>query len=511
MKNSIYLPVKPVKLLIFVVAFNAESTLVGVLSRIPKSITDNISLDTEILIIDDASTDNTFDKHSLYIHNSKILFLKNPVNLGYGGNQKLGYRYAIDNDFDIVALMHGDGQYAPEKLPDLLQPLLDNSADAVFGSRMLNLKDALNGGMPIYKFIGNIILTKIQNALIGTNLSEWHSGYRLYRTQSLKEIPFEYNSNYYDFDTDIIIQLHAVDKKIYEMPVPTFYGDEICHVNGISYALKILKSCLLFRIQSLGIFYQNKFDLEIDNNQYKPKFDFLSSHSMALAAVLPETKVLNLGSGPTELVEPFLKKNIELTVVDEFVSRELAESCAISYEESLDTFSFDKLDSDDNDTTYDVILALDVIEHLKNPERLLKNIRNSKKCISSKLILTTPNVVFLPLRIMFLLGYFNYGKRGILDRTHTRLFTFSSLKKILKDEGYKIIEIKGIPAPFPLALKNKHMSNVLLWCNNLLIKFAPTVFSYQIFVQAEICKTTEQLLSLTKEHTNKLIRFNVSE
>src|SRR5690606_31682097 len=94
-----------------------------------------------------------------------ITVLKNPTNLGYGGNQKVGYRYAIENGFDYVALLHGDGQYAPERLPSLLTPLVNGDADAVFGSRMMNGFDALKGGMPKYKFIGNKILTKLQNLL----------------------------------------------------------------------------------------------------------------------------------------------------------------------------------------------------------------------------------------------------------------------------------------------------------------------------------------------------------
>ena len=110
----------------------------------------------------------------------KITVLYNPVNQGYGGNQKIGYHYAIERGFDFVALLHGDGQYAPEFLPALIEPLLKGEADAVFGSRMMNKRDALKGGMPLYKFVGNRILTSIQNRVLGANLTEFHSGYRVY-------------------------------------------------------------------------------------------------------------------------------------------------------------------------------------------------------------------------------------------------------------------------------------------------------------------------------------------
>src|SRR5205814_9248238 len=151
------------RLLIFIVAYNAQTTIEKVLGRIPSSLHgDNV----EVLIIDDSSQDDTFrnglrfqQKNSAF----KITVLRTPENQGYGGNQKLGFRYAIDNGFDIVALVHGDGQYAPEKLPVLLRALVRGEADAVFGSRMIDSGAARAGGMSAYKWIGNKILTAFQN------------------------------------------------------------------------------------------------------------------------------------------------------------------------------------------------------------------------------------------------------------------------------------------------------------------------------------------------------------
>ena len=125
--------------------------------------------------------------------------MSNPDNLGYGGNQKIGYYYAIKNQYDFVALVHGDGQYAPELLDDLIEDMSQKKADAVFGSRMLIKGGALKGGMPLYKFIGNKILTFFQNKILSSNLSEFHSGYRIYSTDVLKKIPFYLNSNNYSF------------------------------------------------------------------------------------------------------------------------------------------------------------------------------------------------------------------------------------------------------------------------------------------------------------------------
>src|SRR5260221_12065032 len=249
------------RVLIFVVAYNAEKTIESVLDRIPAELrTTNV----EVLIIDDSSKDATFHtglKREDTTSDFKITILRNPENQGYGGNQKLGYRYAIDHGFDIAALIHGDGQYAPEKLPVLLKPFVRDEADAVFGSRMIRKQDALEGGMPLYKWVGNQVLTAFQNQMLGSSLSEFHSGYRLYSTRALARIPFERNSNDFHFDTDIIVQLHFAGLRIVEIPIPTFYGDEICHVNGVKYAWDIFKTMLRAKFHEKNLLYDRKFDV----------------------------------------------------------------------------------------------------------------------------------------------------------------------------------------------------------------------------------------------------------
>ncbi len=157
-------------------------------------------------------------------------------------------------------MLHGDGQYPPEQLDAMVAPLKDHVADTVFGSRMLKKRDALKGGMPLYKFIGNIVLTRLQNTMLGSSLSEFHSGYRAYRLAALKKIPWMHNSNGFDFDTDIIIQLLDNEFHIKEIPIPTRYGDEISHVNNIAYAAKVIYTTFLSRLQRRNMYCALKFN-----------------------------------------------------------------------------------------------------------------------------------------------------------------------------------------------------------------------------------------------------------
>ena len=288
------------RLLIFIVSYEAERTTKKVLSRIPMDLD---AYEVEILLVDDASQDQTFDKALDSQQSGRcpypLTLLSNPVNRGYGGNQKIGYRYAIDNGFHMVALLHGDGQYAPERLPDLVDALTQNNADAVFGSRFMTRGGTLRGGMPLYKYVGNRILSGMQNLLLGAGLSEYHSGYRVYRTSALMAIPFELNSNDFHFDTEIIIQLLRAGKSIHERAIPTYYGDEISHVNGLGYAWNVLRVTVASRMMDFGVLYQRRFDVAAHQGEapYQSKVAFDSSHSQAVRRVPAGARVLDIGCG----------------------------------------------------------------------------------------------------------------------------------------------------------------------------------------------------------------------
>jgi glycosyltransferase involved in cell wall biosynthesis len=237
------------KIGILIVAYNAQDTLEKVLDRIPVDFIKQIDA---ILVCDDASTDDTHKVGLSYQSKSQLplTIVRHEINLGYGGNQKTGYQWALEKNLDLVVLLHGDGQYAPEYLPQMVEPIVSGRADVVFGSRMITQGGARQGGMPLYKFVGNKILTTLQNRLAKVSLTEWHSGYRAYSVASLRKINFLKNSDYFDFDSQIILQMIGARQRIVEIEIPTFYGDEISRVNGIKYGIKILIHTLKFRLSS---------------------------------------------------------------------------------------------------------------------------------------------------------------------------------------------------------------------------------------------------------------------
>jgi Glycosyl transferase family 2 len=253
------------KALVFVVAYSSDADIESVLRRIPEKVWREQCDKMEVLIIDDPSTNRTAEPSERFRdidrkHN--LVILSNLVDQGYGGNQKLGFHYAIRNNFDVVVLMHGNGQYAPELLPNFISIFEDPSADAVLGSRLMDSRWAVPGGMPLYKFVGNRILTTLQNWILKQRLSEFHSGYRAYRVDSR----------------------------------------EIRRLNGLNYAAQILATTIRSRLQRWAIFYHPKFDYVSDNRHYTLKLRQPSSHQWALDHCAKDVgAVLDLGCGPGAL------------------------------------------------------------------------------------------------------------------------------------------------------------------------------------------------------------------
>jgi glycosyltransferase involved in cell wall biosynthesis len=429
---------------ILVVAYNAVSTLAAVLDRIPDSVRDSIDV---VLVSDDYSTDRTYETALEYqrTHDAlPITVVRQRRNLGYGGNQKFGYRWLADRGIDIVVLLHGDGQYAPEALPQMLAPLLDGQADVVLGSRMLDSGGALDGGMPLYKYVGNKILTRFQNRVSGLALSEWHSGYRAFRLAALARVPFEENSDGFDFDTEVLLQLYDAGARITEVPIPTYYGDEICRVNGVAYARDVCLDVVRFRLARLGFGASH---LARWSSAYGWKDGPDASHRVALRVLdelqLPPLRVLDLGCAGG-LVASRLRAHGHVVVgVDAMPPP--------GSEEHLDRLVVADLDAGlpgevVETGPFDLVLALDVLEHLREPDRLLRELHEI--CTDDSILISSvPNIGHWYPRLRIGLGRFDYDRRGILDATHLRFFTWRSFAALAARAGWQAEErrLTGLP------------------------------------------------------------------
>ncbi len=225
-------------------AYNAGKTIERVFSSIPEEARQRIK---RFIVVDDGSTDDTKDALLRVGKDfSNLVVLNHEKNLGYGAAEKTLLNYAVKEGVEVAILLHSDGQYTPEKIPDLIEPFYKDEADLVQGSRMLE-GGALKGGMPLYKFIANKLLTTIENWGFGMKMAEYHSGYMLYNRKTLRMIPFNKLSDSFDFDLEMIVAAKIIGLRTKEIAIPTIYADEVSHLNPIKYGLDVLKIVRKYR------------------------------------------------------------------------------------------------------------------------------------------------------------------------------------------------------------------------------------------------------------------------
>ncbi|MCX6160501.1 MAG: bifunctional glycosyltransferase/class I SAM-dependent methyltransferase [Ignavibacteriae bacterium] len=471
------------KIGILVVAYNAVSTLNKVLDRIPQDVYAEID---EIAVFDDASKDNTYMLSLGYKQVKQLdklnIFL-NEKNLGYGGNQKKGFAYFSEKGFDAVVLLHGDGQYAPEVLSDMYSPLVNGTADVVLGSRMMTkYGGALKGGMPFYKFIGNKILSYFQNHTLKMDLTEFHSGYRAYSIAGLKKLMLTNCTDDFHFDTQIIIKANHNNLKIIEVPIPTYYGDEICYVNGMKYARNIFRTTKEY-IKTI----KGKIRADAYSEYYTPyplKLYPFSSH-MAIINLLNKKenqRILDAGCGDGLFSEHISRKNYKLGVdfipesdntkknFDKYIQFNLNEGLPVSLKSG---------------EKFDYILMLDILEHLVDYKRILEDAKDLIK-EDGKIIISLPNIANIYVRLNLLLGRFPYAEKGILDKTHIRFFTLGSIKQLMRIHRLRTFKIIVTPIPIIEVLpdvfkKNAgYILNLLLYSAAFILK---RLYGYQfIFI-----------------------------
>jgi glycosyltransferase involved in cell wall biosynthesis len=225
------------KLCVVIPAYNAARHIETVLERVAQLTSCGLY---QIIVVDDGSRDTTAELvEARQAVDSSLHLLKRSQNGGYGAAMKDGLALACDSQPDVVACIHADGQYAPEVLPDLIEHLSRRGLDLLQGSRIAG-GTALRGGMPLYKYLGNALLNLIENQTLGLSLTDYHSGYLVYGRRALG-LPLASLSNSFDFDLEVIASARAHGLLVGEGPIPTHYGDEVSHLNPLTYGLRVLR------------------------------------------------------------------------------------------------------------------------------------------------------------------------------------------------------------------------------------------------------------------------------
>jgi len=233
-------------------ALNAAPTIAATIAAIPPGWVD------EIVVVDDGST----DAPATIARERGVRVIWHPHNAGYGANQKTCYLDVLQRDAEVVVMLHPDGQYEPELIPELIRPILAGEADLVLGSRMLVPGRARANGMPRYKIVANRFLTAIENRVMGTTLTDLHTGYRAYSRRLLLEVPFLRNATDFSFDSEMLMQASALDFRLSEVPTSSRYFAEASSVRfgpAVVYGMKTLLAAARLQLHRRGLWRSRKF------------------------------------------------------------------------------------------------------------------------------------------------------------------------------------------------------------------------------------------------------------
>ena len=361
--------------------------------------------------------------------------------------QKLAYCYALEAGFDLVVWLRAEGD-APEKLTQWLEPFFGEKEPAALAEFFFRLPRSV----------------------------------RAVSTDALRRVPFDRNANDFRFDAELLLQLRLAGLPVRQLPATGTLS--------LKTAGGLLRTVWRAKAHALNLVYERKFDVSPVELTYDLKLGFASSHTRALDAVAEGACVLDIGCGQGLVAEQMARKARRVVGLDQY-ARESSPLPNVEFKKwNLDAGEF-PLDV----TQFDQIFLLDVIEHLKAPEEFMENLRSAAALKRPEIVLTTGNIAFAVTRLGLLLGRFDYGSKGILDRTHTRLFTFGTLRELFEQTGYEILELRGIPAPFPKALGDNALGRGLVRLNQALIRICRGLFSYQIFIRARALPTTPHLLA----------------
>jgi glycosyltransferase involved in cell wall biosynthesis len=240
------------KVAVVMPALNAAATIAAMVGGIPRDLVD------EVVVVDDGSTDATVG----VARDLDVRLVWHPHNAGYGANQKTCYLDVLQRDAEVIVMLHPDGQYEPALIPELIRPILSGEADLVLGSRMMLPGAARAGGMPLYKIAANRFLTAVENRVMGTQLTDLHTGYRAYSRRVLLSVPFLRNSSDFSFDSEMLMQAAELGFRLAEVPATSRYYDEASSVGpgaAIVYGTKTLWTAGRLVLSRRGLWRSRRF------------------------------------------------------------------------------------------------------------------------------------------------------------------------------------------------------------------------------------------------------------
>ncbi|HCD32798.1 MAG TPA: hypothetical protein DER01_10360 [Phycisphaerales bacterium] len=487
------------RIMILLVPTLQQDALLNLLNDIPSQLIEDQHVDFVIL---DRSVDGKCSQlANEWVTKQQLTrwtLLHNPAQHGYGGNQKLGFRLALNRDYDFVIHFLADGRYAPADLENLVNEIRSHPSDVLLGDRLSDHVQAKRS-MPLRRRLANKLLAWYQNRCAHAKLNDFHCALRGYSTRFLNTVPFEVNTNDLHFDSHLLLQALCIETNIQQIPVNYQHDKGTPYRAGLGYAWNVFKSATQYRMHQMGMLCSLSYrDLRPTKYQDKTT-DFKSSHQLALNLIrqINPKSVTDIGCGPGFVAKHCMDEGMNVTGLDMYPPLDGTMNAYHKVVLEAEPLPVDPF-------TSDVVMMLDIIEHLAHPEEFLIGMRNDSVSLrgdgqSKTLLLSTPNIAFIMPRLNLLFGRFNYAERGILDITHKRLFTRSSLRHCLETCGYRVEKMHPIGLAFEVVFKGL-LGKFLARLSWLAAQILPTIFAAQFLV---VCHPTPGLKQIIEDSHRK--------
>jgi len=443
-----------------------------------------------IFLIDDHSMDGTLARLKKNLQTkSNLHLIQNARAYGYGGTQKILCRMGIANGFDALAIMPATSTDSQLKsLAGLFRQFEADPKDLLVG---------ISDRVPIRSFF-SAVASKIQSQLAGEKVRGWRSPYKIYATSAVEKTAYELNTNGAYFDTELMLQLIDQRSGAREISHADYRDQRNGALNTFTDSIRALKASLKYKLQQYNLFYDIRYfpeniraaqtDTEAEQpSVYQEKFDSMSPHALVAFddRLIPlQSVVLDIGCSTGYVASQLIgKKKCRVTGIDMLPEHRVHHQ-GMQYRQINLENNQSAVNAVLREDNFDVVLLLDVLEHLSAPELFLLNLNRQISEKPPKFLMSTGNVAFIAIRLMLAMGFFNYGKRGILDITHKRLFSLRTFRNLMEQTGFLIDKEYFFPLPFHALGFPKKLAMFLEKVNVLLIRIRPSLFAYQVMMEA---------------------------
>jgi 2-polyprenyl-3-methyl-5-hydroxy-6-metoxy-1,4-benzoquinol methylase len=407
---------------------------------------------------------------------------RSPRDQGYGSVRKAALEHAVRRRFDHAIVMRADGTHPPEALPSLLAEAVSGPERLVLGSRLVQRTESWRAGMSLRRLVAYALVTGLQNRMLGLRLHDYHTGFRVYPVRALQCIPFQLNAAERAFDAEILLQFRALGVPVHEVSVLPAWREEAGARSELGLVLRACGAALGYRLHQLHATRDGRYLLD-RGARYTFKRSPASSHMQITAAVRSGSRVLDLGCSQGLLARPLRDKGVRVTGVDVDPRERTPPEFEAYHQRDLEG----PLALPEG-RVFDYVVIADVIEHLRNRQQLLRAARRHLVG-NGRLIVSTPNVALWFYRLSLLVGRFEYGPRGILDRTHVHLYTRATIRRELERAGFHVIEEGATGLPFEVVFESTGRSRSLRAIDRAywaLARWWPELFAYQLVLEAEL-------------------------